>query len=122
MFKSHQEFAVWILLPLSIGLVLVSGRALSAPQLLQDETMQQLTAGQSENAGGVITANTSNSQIEHKVSIRLSDESQSQSQTLNLINSSDSAVANTLNVWQGDVESDGFNALVIGAGLASGLI
>ena len=103
MFKSHQEFAVWILLPLSIGLVLVSGRALSAPQLLQDETMQQLTAGQSENAGGVITANTSNSQIEHKVSIRLSDESQSQSQTLNLINSSDSAVANTLNVWQGDV-------------------
>lgn len=103
MLNNHQEFAVWVLLPLSIGLVLVSGRVLSAPKLLQDETMQQLTAGQSENAGGVITANASNSQIEHRVSVRLSDESQSHSQTLNLINSSDSAVANTLNVWQGDV-------------------
>jgi hypothetical protein len=95
----------WISVLLGIGLTFISGTVLSAPVLLQDETMQQVTAGENENAGGVIVGNSSDSQIDRNSAIQLTGDSQSGSQSLNLVNSSDSAVANTLNVWQGEVIS-----------------
>lgn len=85
--------------------LLAMGSPHSAPVLLEDEAMDQVTAGEVENGGGVVTANSSTAQLNNSATVHLNNEAQAGSRTLNLVNSTDSAVANTTNVWQGDVIS-----------------
>lgn len=84
------------------GLLLCAHSLYAAPQALNDTVMQQVTAGGDEaDGGGTIIGNSSQSISDQTVDLDLNDQAQQAARVLNLVNSVGSAVANTVNIWDG---------------------
>lgn len=79
--------------------------AYAAPVELEDQIMDQVTAGNTNDGGGVVVAKSSDAIAKSTTGINLSGEVQEKAKGLNLVNSTGSAVANTVNIWAGNVIS-----------------
>ncbi len=82
-------------------LLLGASMVQAAPMALGDRTLDQVTAGSSEvgGSGGAIIGNSSEATINQTGGVDLSDEVQMGAKGLNLVNSSESTVANGVNIW-----------------------
>ena len=89
--------------------LLLSGSniAYSQPVALDDMVLHQVTAGSEntvlEGSGGAVVGNSSTASIHSVGSVVIEGEAQSSAQSLNLVNSSESTVANGLNIWDGQI-------------------
>lgn len=83
------------------GLLFGTSLSQAAPVYLGDSTLDQVTAGSSENSGsgGAIIGNSSEATINQTGGVTLSDEAQMGAKGLNMVNSAESTVANGVNVW-----------------------
>lgn len=97
-------------------LVLSAGVAHAGPSVLSDSSLDATTAGNNESSGsgGAIIGNSSTATINQTGGVDLSGEAQSGAKGLNLVNSSESTVANGVNIW--DVKAS--DALSNGGGIA----
>ncbi len=84
------------------GLLCCVAPAEGAPVALNDRAMDEVTAGNGTEGGGVIVGNSSVAVIKRADSLNLNDEAQQATQGLNVVNSAQTAVANTVNVWDGN--------------------
>lgn len=85
------------------GLLFYVQASHSAPVILIDSDMAQVTAGNYNDGGGVIIGNKSEGIVKNKTGLDISGEAQQSANGLNLVNSIDSAIANTINIWDGRV-------------------
>lgn len=76
--------------------------AQAEPVALEDNLLNQVTAGNAQQGRGVVVGNSSTSVIHSTTGISLSGEAQGIARGLNLVNSAESAVANTINIWEGN--------------------
>lgn len=91
-------------LVLQAGFLLFSASLLqAAPLVLNDADLDRITAGNTEPQvrDGVIVGNSSVTIVQQTAGVILGEEAQAQARGLNLVNSSGSAVANGINVWDG---------------------
>jgi len=89
---------------LAIAAVLYGGTVMAGPAPLADSALDQVTAGtadQLQGSGGAVVGNHSEANLVLTGTLNLSDEAQSGARALNLVNSSESTVANGVNVWDG---------------------
>src|SRR5262245_37363315 len=79
------------------------GPSAKKPRPLTDRDLDTITAGSAsaDNTGGVIVAGSSEATINVTGALSVDGTAQQDSRALNLVNSSDSAVANAANVWDG---------------------
>ena len=91
-------------LGLAIGALFCASSAYSAPTILGDKTLDNLTAGSSvqQGSGGAIVGNSASATLNTSAAVDISGEVQSTAKALNLVNSSESTVANGVNVWGGE--------------------
>ena len=81
------------------------------PHRLADKQLDRITAGDSdagnsgEDLGGAIVASGSEAMLTNSAGITLEDGTQQGAQALNLVNSSQSRVANGVNVWDGRLDT-----------------
>ena len=76
--------------------------AVKKPRALSDRALDAITAGSaSGDSGGAIVANNSNATISQTGAVSVADSAQKDSRALNLVNATDSAVANAVNVSDG---------------------
>ena len=81
------------------------------PHRLADLQLDRITAGDSgagsssEDIGGTIVADGSQATITNAAGVTLEDGAQSGAQALNLVNATQSRVANGVNVWDGQLDS-----------------
>ncbi len=103
------------------GLLLGVPQAYSEPVALNDRTMDEVTAGEATGgaavSGGVVVGQTSEAVANRTAGLVLNDEAQQNANGLNIVNSTESAVANVVNVWDGSgvvatEEENGTNAEV----------
>lgn len=87
------------------GFLFITQSAYSAPVALEDSAMDQVTAGNTKQSGGIVVGKSSESIINSTTGLTLSAEAQQAAKGLNLVNSTDSAVANTVNIWAGSIVS-----------------
>ncbi len=81
------------------------GRA-KKPHRLADSQLDRITAGDSgQDLGGTIVAAGSQATVTNTGGLTLEDAAQQGAQALNLVNSSQSRVANGVNVWDGQLAS-----------------
>jgi hypothetical protein len=94
------------ILSAAIGL-LVGSAAVAGPVPLTDSALDLVTAGSSsetlQGSGGTIVGNDSEAVLVLTGTLDLSDEAQSGARGLNVVNSSESTVANGVNVWDGQL-------------------
>lgn len=90
---------------LACSVLLVVRPAYAAPVALEDRIMDQVTAGNTNEAGGVVVGKSSNTTANSTTGINLNGEAQRKAKGLNLVNTTGSAVANTVNIWSGNVVS-----------------
>ncbi|MCZ6579635.1 MAG: hypothetical protein O6927_09885, partial [Gammaproteobacteria bacterium] len=76
--------------------------AQAEPVALEDNLLNQVTAGNAQQGRGVVVGNSSTSVFHSTTGISLSGEAQGIARGLNLVNSAESAVANTINIWEGN--------------------
>lgn len=85
--------------------------AFAQPVALDDSVLNQVTAGTENNvlegSGGAVVGNSSTASIHSVGSVSIGDGAQSNAQSLNLVNSSESTVANGLNIWDGQITGAG---------------
>lgn len=86
---------------LCCGLLLCCGAAHAAPVTLDDREMDRVLAGTAPDSGGVVVGNSSTAIFRQAGGLSLNNEAQRGAKGLNLVNSNQSAVANTLNLWDG---------------------
>ena len=91
-----------------IGLfVLIASRpAVAGQRILTDNQLDAITAGNTEGSrpgGGAIGGNSSTATLSFKGTVHLEGNAQADARALNLVNSSESAIANGVNVWDGRV-------------------
>lgn len=103
MWYSSQIKASITCVLLGVALLLGIRPSLSAPVVLVDDVMDRVTAGQTNYSGGAVIGNNAASIINNRFSLGLSGQAQSGARGLNLVNSTESAVANTINIWEGNV-------------------
>ena len=84
-----------------------SSIAYSQPVVLDDLVLNNVTAGTQksvlEGSGGAVVGNGSSANIFSTGTVSIGDEAQSSAQSLNLVNSSESTVANGINIWDGQI-------------------
>ena len=89
----------------AIAALLSSSVVMADPVRLTDGALDQVTAGTPEyplqGSGGAIVGNNSEATLFLTGTLDLSDEAQAGANGLNLVNSSESTVANGVNVWDG---------------------
>lgn len=76
-----------------------------APVELSDSRLESVTAGSAEVAshnGGLIVGNTSTALVRNLDEVQLSGQAQKNTKSLNLVNSSDTTLANGVNLWIGN--------------------
>lgn len=93
-------------LSVAVAAVLYGSMALADGHRLGDGSLDSITAGtaQSESmiaSGGAVVGNNSEAKIKITGTLDLSGEAQSGANGLNVVNSSESTVANGVNVWDG---------------------
>lgn len=89
---------------IAIALALASSAAIAGPTELTDQALDAITAGGDENvqgSGGAVVGNNSEAVLVLTGTLDLSGEAQSGARALNVVNSSESTVANGVNVWDG---------------------
>jgi hypothetical protein len=96
---------------LMAGLASAQGPNGKKPRPLTDRALDAITAGSAstentpkesaDRSGGVLVAGSSEATITVKGALSVGDTAQQDSRALNLVNASDSAVANAANVWDG---------------------
>jgi hypothetical protein len=88
---------------------LVGSAAVAGPVPLTDSALDRVTAGGTgealQGSGGTIVGNDSEAVLVLTGTLDLSDEAQSGARGLNVVNSSESTVANGVNVWDGQLPS-----------------
>jgi hypothetical protein len=82
-------------------LLLVTQIAGAEPTLLDDKLMDRVIAGTTETGNGVVVAHGSDAKIDQDNRLLLNHEAQLSTRSINLTNSSGSAVANLVNIWDG---------------------
>jgi hypothetical protein len=93
--------------PISLAVVaiLYGAVALANPVPLPDDALDRVTAGSTDEplqgSGGAIVGNNSEARLVLTGTLDLDGEAQSGANALNLVNSSESTVANGVNVWDG---------------------
>lgn len=87
-----------------VSCLLITSMVDAAPMVLDDAALDFITAGSTEvnSSGGAVVGNSSEAIINQTSSVALSGEVQADAKGLNLVNSSASAVANAVNVWDGE--------------------
>ncbi|MCP4431596.1 MAG: hypothetical protein GY806_11505 [Gammaproteobacteria bacterium] len=99
LYKREKNLSI---LSLAIGAVLCTTSAQSDPTLLGDAFLDRLTAGsssQQSGSGGAIIGNSATATLDTAAAVDISGEVQSAAAALNLVNASESTVANGVNVW-----------------------
>ncbi|HEX6999289.1 MAG TPA: hypothetical protein VF322_14200 [Gammaproteobacteria bacterium] len=95
---------------LAVAAVLCGSAATAGPTPLSDAALDQITAGGGEDAlqgsGGAIVGNNSQAKLLLTGTLDLAEEAQSGATALNLVNSSESTVANGVNVWDGKLPDE----------------
>lgn len=90
---------------LAIAAILYGGAAVAGPTPLEDAALDAVTAGGAseslQGSGGAVVGNNSEANLELTGTLDLQGEAQSGANALNLVNSSESTVANGVNVWDG---------------------
>ena len=87
---------------LSASFAAAQSPAVKKPRALSDRALDTITAGSaSGGSGGAIVANNSNATISETGAVSVADSAQKDSRALNLVNATDSAVANAVNVSDG---------------------
>jgi hypothetical protein len=91
---------------LAISALFCASAATAGPTRLSDSALDQITAGTGgdfalQGSGGAIVGNNSEAKLLLTGTLDLDDEAQSGANALNLVNSSESTVANGVNVWDG---------------------
>lgn len=90
---------------LAIAAILLAPSGFAGPSSLSDSDLDGITAGTPGSAiqgsGGAIVGNNSEALLTLTGTLELSTEAQSGAMALNLVNSSESTVANGVNVWDG---------------------
>jgi hypothetical protein len=108
--NQQQRFGVTMklnpfLLIVSVTALLCSGLALADPLRLSDNVLDGVTAGTADNpvqgSGGAIVGNNSEATLLLTGTLDLADKAQSGARGLNVVNSSESTVANGVNIWDG---------------------
>ncbi len=82
------------------GLLFSTQPAYSAPVALEDGVMDQVTAGTTDS-GGIVVGQNSETAVNRTTGLDLSGEAQGSANGLNIVNSTESAVANVANIWDG---------------------
>jgi len=102
---------------LAVAAVLYGAVALANPVPLPDDALDRVTAGTGgdslQGSGGAIVGNNSEATLTLTGTLDLAGDAQSGASALNLVNSSESTVANGVNVWDGklpDGATPGANA------------
>ncbi len=101
----NKSFGIFIISPalLLSSLLLYSLPVHSAPFMLDDSAMDQISAGNTEeDGGGVIVGNSSEAVSSIKTGVELHDEAQQGASGLNIVNATDSNIANMVNIWDGN--------------------
>lgn len=98
--KSQTTLSSAAVLLLS-GLLLCARPAIAAPVALTDRAMDRVTAGEAAEGGGVVVGNSSEAVVNRTTGLDLSGKAQQGAKGLNIVNSTESAVANVVNVWDG---------------------
>lgn len=93
------------------GLLFCGQPAYSEPVALDDRVMDQVTAGDAIEGSGVVVGQTSAVVVSRNAGLDLSGEVQLGAKGLNIVNSTESAVANVVNIWDGSgvVATEGDN-------------
>jgi uncharacterized protein YsxB (DUF464 family) len=99
-YKRPKIFLSATMLLLS-GLLLSAQPARSEPVALNDRSMDQVTAGNTKEGGGLIVGSSSEAVDSRTRRLDLSGEAQQGAKGFNIVNSAESAVANTTNIWDG---------------------
>lgn len=86
---------------LAVALLLVTQTTSAEPTLLNDNLMDRVIAGTTEAVNGIVIAQGSNAKIDEDNRLRINHETQLATRALNLTNSTGSAVANLVNIWEG---------------------
>lgn len=102
MTNKKQKRALIATMQLLSGLLLVTQPAHSEPVALTDRAMDQVTAGEATEGGGVVTGNSSEAVVKRTARLDLNGEAQQNANGLNIVNSTESAVANVVNIWDGN--------------------
>ncbi len=91
------------------GLLVLSGQARAEPVALIDGELDRITAGSEHPApnGGAIIGNGGSAVLESTGEVSIDDGAQADVAALNLVNSSESTVANGVNVFDGRIDQDG---------------
>ena len=87
----------------------LSQPAFAKQKALTDAQLDSITAGNTEGSrpgGGAIVGNSSTATLSFKGAVELEGDAQADARALNLVNSSESAIANGVNVWDGQVTGD----------------
>ena len=90
----------------------------AAPLILDDNTLDSVTAGTSDTSGsgGAIIGNSSEATISQTGGVDLSGEAQMGAKALNLVNSAESTVANGVNIWDAQGGEPGVESGAMGVG------
>ena len=92
---------------LALAAILYGTAAAAGPTPLSDAALDQLTAGGAQaplqGSGGAIVGNNSQASLVLTGTLDLGGDAQSGANALNLVNSSESTVANGVNVWDGQL-------------------
>jgi hypothetical protein len=93
----------------ALGLAGWAGAALGAGAPLTDSTLDAVTAGSAAEhplaSGGAVVGNNSQAVLNITGTLDLGGDAQSGANALNLVNSSESTVANGVNVWDGKLDA-----------------
>jgi hypothetical protein len=93
----------------ALGAASWAGVALGAGAPLADDTLDAVTAGSAAEgplaSGGAVVGNNSEAVLNITGTLDLGGEAQSGARGLNVVNSSESTVANGVNVWDGKLDS-----------------
>lgn len=93
---------------LAVAAALLSSAALAGPAPLNDAVLDRVTAGTAETlqgSGGAVVGNNSEAKLVLTGTLELAGEAQSGARALNAVNSSESTVANGVNVWDGKLDT-----------------
>ncbi len=101
MSDKNQKLLLSIPILLLSSLLLQVQAVYSTPIVLEDRVMDQVTAGNTNEGGGVVVGQSSEAIANSISELNLNGEAQQNTTGLNIVNSAASAVANVVNIWDG---------------------